>query len=413
MPGSGATPELVVPELAVPEFDAFNPEHRADPYPRYAAVREATPLVRSALGPYLVTRYADCAAALSEPAWSHADEAEIFHPDVEHTELPASFLWMDPPDHTRLRGLVSKAFTARRVLDLRPRITEIVDELLDGVLGRGEVDAVETLAYPLPLTVICELLGVPPADQHRIHWCAPALARGFDPDLLLSEAEAKARSDAALELLDYFAHLIALRRAEPANDLVSGLGAVHDRGDVLTEHEMLATCVTLVVAGHETTVNLVGNGLLALLRHPDQLELLRRHPELAAPAVEELLRHDSPVHLTTRVARRQLVLGGRVFEPGEAIVLLFGSGNRDPRAFDRPDELDLARYAGGSTTPKHLTFSMGIHYCLGAPLARLEMEILLDALTRRVRHFEPGADAPTYKPNLVLRGLARLPVRLS
>ncbi|WP_322748179.1 MULTISPECIES: cytochrome P450 [unclassified Frankia] len=408
-------PATVGPPVADPPtvvFDGFDPAHRADPYPRYAMVREATTLYRSALGPHLVTRYAECAAALSEPAWSHAGEAELFHPDVDQHELPASFLWMDPPDHTRLRGLVSKAFTARRVLDLRPRIAQIVDGLLDAALAAGEVDAVESLAYPLPLTVICELLGVPAADHDLIHRCAPALARGFDPDLLLTQRERTARSDAAAELLAYFAHLIASRRAEPAADLVSELGAVQERGDVLTAQEMLATCVTLLVAGHETTVNLVGNGLLALLRHPGQLALLRARPELAAPAVDELLRHDSPVHMTTRVARRGLMLGGQAFAPGEGIVLLIGSANRDPRAFDRPDELDLARYADDAGTARHLTFSLGIHYCLGAPLARLEMEVLLTAIVRRVRRLLPGSTGPTYKPNLVLRGLAGLTVQV-
>ncbi|MBW0118073.1 cytochrome P450 [Pseudonocardia abyssalis] len=390
-------------------FDAFAPEHRADPYSRYALVREAVPFLDSGMGVEFVTRHAECSAVLSETAWSHRDEAEIFHPDAERVDLPTSFLWMDPPDHTRLRSLVSKAFTPKVVVDLTPRITELVTGMLDSALAAGTVEAIEAIAYPLPLIVICELMGVPEPDQAMVHRLGPALARGFDPDPVLSPQERRARDEASRELLDYFRTLIARRREHPRDDLVSALGAVHDRGDTLTEHEMLATCITLLIAGHETTVNMVGNGLLALQRNPAQLDLLRRHPEFARSAADEILRYDSPVHMTTRTARRELVVGDRTFAAGEHVCVLVGSANRDPRVFDRPDEFDVTRYAPGTSTPRHLGFALGIHYCMGAALARLEGEILLTELARRVRVLEPAGE-PVYRPNLLIRGLRELPL---
>lgn len=390
-------------------FDAFAPEHRADPYPRYALVREAVPFLDSGMGVEFVTRHAECSAILSETAWSHRDEAEIFHPDAARVDLPTSFLWMDPPDHTRLRSLVSRAFTPKVVVDLTPRITELVTGMLDAALAAGTVETIEAIAYPLPLIVICELMGVPEPDHAMVHRLGPALARGFDPDPVLSPQERTARDEASRELLDFFRALIALRRTEPRDDLVSALGAVHDRGDTLTEHELLATCITLLIAGHETTVNMVGNGLLALQRHPEQLDLLRRRPGLARSAADEILRYDSPVHMTTRTARRDLVVGDRTFAAGEHVCVLVGSANRDPRAFDRPDVFDVTRYAPGTQTPRHLGFALGIHYCMGAALARLEGEILLAELAGRVRALEP-AGTPVYRPNLLIRGLRELPL---
>ncbi|WP_131770254.1 cytochrome P450, partial [Candidatus Protofrankia californiensis] len=297
----------VSPPAAAPQaaFDAFDPRHWPNPYPRYAAAREAKPLIRTPLGVHLVTRYQDCATILQDNNWSHAHEAELFHPGVEHVDLPTSFLWMDPPDHTRLRGLVSKAFTPRTVANLRPRVEQLVKELFDAIIEAREVDVITALAYPLPLTIIAELLGAPAEDHPDLQRWSRALARGFDPDPLLSPEERDARAQAAREFVAYFRDLIAQRRAQPADDLISELASVEEQGDVLTEDEMLATCVTLLVAGHETSVNLVANGILALIRHPDQYALLRANPELAAPAVEEMLRYDSPVHMTTRLAHKQ------------------------------------------------------------------------------------------------------------
>ncbi|AEH08431.1 MULTISPECIES: cytochrome P450 [Protofrankia] len=406
-------PDVATSRADVPRavFDAFSPEHWPDPYPWYAAARAADPLFPTPLGVHLVTRYQDCAAVLQDNNWSHAHEAELFHPGVDQLDLPTSFLWMDPPDHTRLRGLVSKAFTPRTVADLRPRIERLVTDLFDAIIEAREVDVITALAYPLPLTIIAELLGAPAEDHPNLQRWSGALARGFDPDPLLLPEERDARSQAAREFVAYFRALITRRRAEPADDLISGLAAVEEQGDILTENEMLATCVTLLVAGHETSVNLVANGILALIRNPDQYALLRSAPELAAPAVEEMLRYDSPVHMTTRLAHQRAQLAGHTFGAGDGVVLLFGSANRDPAAFPDPERFDITRYAGQTPAKRHLTFSLGIHYCLGAPLARLEMEIVLRELIRRGITMTPLADDLAYRRNLVLRGIASFPAR--
>lgn len=394
----------------------FSPDARIDQYDLLLDLRAAGPLHPTPLGPYLLTGYVDCAEVLQNGAWSHAQEATLLHPGVAEveakSELPTSFLWMDPPDHTRLRNLVSKAFTARRVAGLRPRIHELAGRLVDDALEAGEFDLIKAIAYPLPLTVVCELVGVPAEAHQSVRKWASALARGFDPDSLMSEQERADRSDGARQFQAYFRTLIDERRARPADDLLSALAAAEDQGDVLTETELLATCVTLIVAGHETSVNLVGNGLLALMRHPDQLQLLRSRPELVAPAVEELLRYDSPITLTTRAATKPLTVAGREFEPGEGVVPLIASANRDERAFREPDRLDITRYHDRQARPnRNLSFSLGIHYCLGAPLATLEMEVLLQEVIDRVRVLEPLDDRPRYKPNIVLRGIAELPMR--
>jgi len=393
-------------------FDAFAPEHRADPYPRYARVRESVPFLDSGFGVEFVTRHAECSQILSETLWSHQDEATLFHPEADRLNLPTSFLWMDPPDHTRLRSLVSKAFTPKRVVGLVPRITELVTGMLDAALDAGEVEAIEAIAYPLPLIVVCELVGVPPEDWPMVHRVGPGLARGFDPDRVLSPQERRARDDNTLELVAYFRDLITKRLADPRNDVVSALGQVCSGSDTLTEHEMLTTCITLLIAGHETTVNMVGNGLLAFARNPGQLAQIRRRPELAAPAVDEILRYDSAVHMTTRTARTELTVGDRTFAEGESVCVLVGSANRDPRAFDRPDEFDVTRYASTAPTARHLGFALGIHYCMGAALARLEGEILWAELARRTRTLELAGD-PVYRPNLLIRGLKELPLRLT
>ncbi|MCE0764858.1 cytochrome P450 [Pseudonocardia kujensis] len=397
-------------ELSPPVFDAFAPQHRPDPYSRYALVREATPYLDSGFGVEFVTRHAECTQILSETLWSHRDEAELFHPEAAKVDLPTSFLWMDPPDHTRLRRLVSKAFTPKSVTDLRPRITALVTELIEAALEEGTVEAIEAIAYPLPLVVICELLGV--EDTELVHRVGPHLARGFDPDFVLSPEECDARDLASREILLHFAELIAERRTRPRNDLVSGLTQVYDSGDVLTEGEMLATCVTMLIAGHETTVNMVGNGLLAFTRNTDQLAPVRENPELAGPTVDEVLRFDSPVHMTTRTAKQDLVVGDRTFPEGHNVCILVGSANRDPRAYDNPDAFDVTRYAGTAATPRHLGFALGIHYCMGAALARLEGEVLFRELARRVRTLELAGD-PVYRPNLLIRGLKELPLRFA
>jgi cytochrome P450 len=393
----------------------FSVQQRHDPYSVLRELREAGPLHRTPMGLWLATRYRDCADVLSGAHWSHAAEAAQLHPSVAAaeaaTELPTSFLWMDPPDHTRLRTLVSKAFTPRLVARLRPRIERLADELVGTALQAGEFDLVQAIAYPLPLTIVCELVGIP-ADAHAdVQRWSQDLARGFDPDLLMTPEAHAARSRAAAEFMAYLRALIDARRDRPADDLLSALAAVEDRGDVLTETELLATCVTTVVAGHETTVNLVSGGLLALMRSPDQLARLRERPELVPSAVDELLRMEPPVQMTTRTTLRDTVLAGQELPAGTGVVVLINSANRDPDIYPDPDRLDVARYHDRSRPPaRHLGYSLGIHYCLGAPLASLEMEVLLHCILSRVATMRPLRDDPPYKPNLIVRGLAALPV---
>ncbi len=394
-------------------LDAFAPAWRHDPYPSYEVLRAAGPFPPGPLNLRLVPRYAECNAILQNPAWSHAEEPELLHPGSDILDLPASFLWMEPPDHTRLRGLVSKAFTLRTIENLRPRVEQVVDELVDQAVAAGEVDLIEALAYPLPLTMICELLGVPADDHPTVRRMSEGIARGLDPDVLLTPEEVAARTEAAREFIEFFGALIAQRRAQPRDDLISALAAVEAEGDRLAAHEMLATLVVLVVAGHETTVNLVGNGVLALLRNPDQFALLRDNPDLAGPAVDELLRYDAPSQLTTRVATREIELSGHTFVPGDGVMVMLGSANRDPHAFDEPDRLDLTRYTGRDGVNRHMSFGIGLHYCIGAPLVRLEMEIALRALAGRAPAIELLADPPVYRPNLVVRGMTELPVRFT
>jgi cytochrome P450 len=319
---------------------------------------------------------------------------------------PLSMLDRDPPDHTRLRSLVSKAFTPRVVETLRPRVQDIVDDLLDEVASAHAMNLVEDFAYPLPVVVICELLGVPVADQERFRGWGLDIARGLDAILLPPDSDVSERSMASRRALtSYFRALIAERREAPRADLLSGLIAAEERGDSLTEEELLATCILLLIAGHETTVNLVANGTLALLRHPAELRRLRENPGLIASAVEELLRYDGPVQRTARVASEDIEIGGRTIAAGDMVLPFLGAADRDPAQFPDPDRLDLARIDN-----RHLAFGWGIHFCLGAPLARVEGQIAINALVQRLPKLALATETPVYRHSLTLRGLASLPV---
>lgn len=416
-----ATPSaLAAPDAAIDTAIAhvFGPEGRPDPYAAARVLREAGPIHRTPLGHAVLTRYEDCSAVLSTTAWSHAEEAGMMHPTVSPEdapeELPTSFLWMEPPDHTRLRNLVTKGFTPRMVQRLRPRIEELTERLVDDALAAGEFDLVEKIAYPLPLIIACELIGVPTDAYEQVHRWSQDLARGFDHDYTLPEEALRARSAGSRGFMAYFRELLNERRRDPKDDLLSVLSQVEDRGDVLTEQELLATCITTFVAGHETTANLIGTGMLQLMRNPDQIAALRARPELTATAPDELLRMEPSVQMTTRAATRPITVAGREFEQGEGVVVLINSANRDDAAFPDGDRLDVARYSDPMRPAhRHLGFSLGIHYCLGAPLALLEMEVLLDVVLRRVREIEPLSDTPPYKPNVVIRGLEALPTRFT
>ena len=392
-------------------IDAFAPASRHDPYPAYDVLRGAGRLVPGPMGTRIVTRYADCDAILQNPVWSHAEEPDLLHPDSD-VELPGSFLWMEPPDHTRVRGLVSAAFTPRRIAAMRPLAEQVVSRLLDDALAAGETDLIDALAYPVPLTMVCELLGVPESAHADVRRMSMGIARGLDLDALLSPEELAARTTAVHDFAAFFGELITQRRAHPRDDLITALAQVEAGGDVLSEQELLGTLLILVVAGHETTVNLIGNGMLALVRRPDQLDLLRSDPDLAPATVDEILRFDPPVHFTTRTAHAEVEAGGATFTPGEAVIVLIGSANRDPDAYPDAASLDITRYAARTRPRRHLAFGLGLHYCLGAALARLEMEVVLRAVATRVGPIELLTDVPPYRPNLVVRGMSALPVRL-
>lgn len=403
------------PAIATAMAQLFGPDGRSDPYRAAKVLRDAGPIHQTPIGHHVLTRYEDCAAVLSTTAWSHAEEAGMMHPTVKPEdaaeELPTSFLWMEPPDHTRLRNLVTKGFTPRMVTRLRPRIEELCEQLVDKALEAGEFDLVEMIAYPLPLIIACELIGVPKEAYGQVHQWSSDLARGFDHDYTLPEESLQARSAASRGFMGYFRELLNERRVNPADDLLSALSQVEDRGDVLTEQELLATCITTFVAGHETTANLVGTGMLRLLRAPDQIQALRERPELTASAPDELLRLEPSVQITTRAATRPIEVAGHHFEQGEGVVVLINSANHDERVFPDPDRTDVARYSDPmNPAKKHLGFSLGIHYCLGAPLALLEMEILLDVVLRKVSKLELISENPPFKPNVVIRGLESLQV---
>ncbi len=312
-------------------------------------------------------------------------------------------LFKDPPDHTRLRGLAQRAFTPRMVEQMRATIQELTDSLLDRVQTKGEMDVVADLAYPLPVTVIARLFGVPEEDQDTFHAWSDALGKSLD--LVEAEEVYNDASRAAAAFTEYLAELADRRRAEPDDDLLSALVAAEEEGDKLTIDELYATCALLLVAGHETTVNLIGNGTLALLRNPDQLSLLRSSTELIRSAVEELLRYDSPVQLTSRIVREAVTLDGHTFPPGASVNFMLGAANHDPQIFAQPGNLDMTRKPN-----PHLAFGSGIHYCLGAPLARLEAQIAFETFLRRFPHLQLLDENPPYRDNYLFRGLARLPV---
>ena len=391
-------------------FNPMDPEFLADPYPTYHRLRAEDPVHQSPLGFWVLTRYDDVSAVLRDPRFIKEPLAALvaarFGAEVPRG-VGLSMLDRDPPDHTRLRGLVSKAFTPRVVDGLRSRIQQIVDELITRVQAAGSMDVIEEFAYPIPVNVICEMLGVPLADHERFKGWSLDIARGLDSIWLPPDSEVPRRSAASRHAInDYFRGLIAQRRASPRGDLLSALIAAEEAGDKLNEEELLATCILLLIAGHETTVNLIGNGVLALLRNPGELERLRATPGLITNAVEELLRYDGPVQRTARVASAPATIGGRTIAKGEMVMPFIGAADRDPSQFPDPDRLDLTR-----ADNRHIAFGWGIHFCLGAPLARVEGQIAIDALVRRLPRLELMTDAPEYRQSLTLRGLKTLPVK--
>jgi pimeloyl-[acyl-carrier protein] synthase len=396
---------------AEPIFDPRLPEFHANPYPFYHALREKDPVHQSPMGFWVLTRYDDVVTSLRDPRYGRDGFAPLieatYGPETAKGNLPRSMLMRDPPDHTRLRALVNKAFTPRVIEGMRAHIQAIVDRLLDKVQGARSMDVIDDLAYPLPVTVICEMLGVPLDDQDAIKGWSSDIARSLDAIGLMADPDIVARGVAARRnLTEYFRRLLPERRQHPKADLLSLLIAVEEQGDKLNEGELLAMCLLLFIAGHETTVNLIGNGTLALLEHPDQMARFNDDPALIPSAIEELLRYDSPVQWTARITTASVELGGREIPSGSMIIAAIGAANRDPSHFSDPDRLDIAR-----ADNRHVSFGFGIHFCLGAPLARVEGQIALGTLLRRMPDLalQTGATLD-WRESSALRGLKGLPV---
>ncbi len=381
-------------------------EYFSDPYSVHARLRLERPVAQVIMPggtpAWLVTGYAQARAALTDPRLLKLPKGWRPEPDSMLASLELHMLNLDPPDHERLRKLVNKAFTARRVEQLRPRITAITDGLLDDMSTRDEVDLLASFAFPLPITVIGELLGVPVADRDQFRaWSATIVADTVSPEVF---------QDHATAMISYFRSLLTARRREPADDLLTALIAARDEGDRLSENELLSMMFLLLVAGHETTVNLIASGTLALLLNPGELARLRADRSLLGSAVEELLRYVNPVNdATFRFAGEPMEIDGVPIGQGEVVLVALSGANRDPSRYADPERLDLSRDSSG-----HLAFGHGIHYCLGAPLARLEAEIAFRGLLDRFGSMTLAVppDALRWRPSTLIHGLESLPVRL-
>jgi cytochrome P450 len=391
----------------------LDPANRADPYPVYARFREHGPFLAPQANFAVFASYRDCDEILRHPSSSsdRLTSTVAQRMIAEGAEArpfgPPGFLFLDPPDHTRLRRLVSKAFVPKVVNALQPVITTMVDVLLDRIAENGQFDVIRDFAYPLPVAVICRLLGVPLEDEPKFSHASALLAQALDPFVA-----ADAASDDLFEehmrahrwLRDYLRGLIEQRRSDPGDDLMSRLVAVEESGDQLTTDEIIATCSLLLIAGHETTVNLIANAMLAMLRDPPQWTALGADAGRAPTVIEETLRYDPPVQLIGRIAADDMTIGDAVLPKGDTMMLLLAGAQHDPAEFDRPDTFDPDR-----GTLRHLAFGRGAHYCLGAPLARLEASIALSAVTARFPDARLESE-PLYKPNVTLRGLSSLTV---
>jgi cytochrome P450 len=405
--------EQVQTATSAPLFNPLAPEFIRDPYPVYARLRTNDPMHLTQFGTFLASRHAEASLVMRDKRFGKdfIDRSiRRYGPKImEEPVFRSMSHWMlqqDPPDHTRLRGLVVKAFTARRVEDMRPRIQTIVDQTLDRIAPQGHMDLIEDFAFRLPVTIICDMLGIP--EDHREVFYASSRDGGrlLDPVPLTPEEIKKGNAGNAMAQM-YFQQLFELRRKNPGDDLTTQLVQAEEDGSKLSNEELTANIILLFGAGHETTVNLIGNGLLALHRNPDQLALLKANPSLITSAIEEFLRYDSSVQMTGRVALEDIDdLGGKRIQKGDSVLCLLGSANRDPAVYpDSPDRLDIRR-----PNVKPLSFGGGIHFCLGAQLARIEAEIAISTLLRRLPDLRlDDADNPEWRPTFVLRGLKRLP----
>lgn len=398
------------PNIASPEF-------KANPYPFYARLRAEAPVFRVRLPDkqpaWLVTRYDDVAGVLKDERFVK-DRSNALTPEQSRKQpwvpdlfkpLARNMLDVDAPDHTRLRALVHKAFTPRLIEEIRQRIQSLTDDLIDAAERRGRMDLIRDYALPIPTTIISEMLGVPVSDRHKFHRWSQVIVASAPSGWSMLRA-----IPSAMAFLRYIRRLVEARRSSPRDDLVTALVQAEEVGARLNEDELVSMVFLLLIAGHETTVNLIGNGTLALLEHPHQMRRLREDPGIIKPAVEELLRFDGPLATATeRYAREDVALGGATIPRGALVYAVLGSANRDERQFPDPDTLDLTREPN-----RHLAFGLGIHYCLGAPLARLEAQIAFGTLLRRLPNLRLAIppEAVRWRRGLVLRGLSALPVEV-
>jgi cytochrome P450 len=421
-------------QTEAPMFNPFEPGYQDDPYAQYARLREYEPVHRTAFGPWLFTGYSESERLLRDPSLSiefdsaepegSAGEAVGGGAEAGEDPAPLSYSYpqivkqlglrervlvlhsIDPPEHTRLSRLIGKVFNPARLEELRPRAEAIVEDLLADASPGGEMDVIGDVAFPLPVQVISEMLGIPAEDRPQLSEWSHRLGATLDP--ILPPEEVRAAAEATVAIVEYMIEAIAERRAEPRDDLLTALTQVRDGGEALSDNEILDNAIFLYAAGHETTVNLIGNGLLALLDHPDQMDRLRADPELAANAVEECLRYDSPVQFTRRITTAAVELGGQSVPAGSIVLVCLGAANRDPDFWGpTADEFDVGREGAR----RHLSFGHGVHRCLGAALGRVEAQVALEALVRRFPALSL-AGTPRRNDRIVLRGVDTLPVSL-
>ena len=398
------------------QYVAFCRGALANLYPFHHRLRSEDPVHWSnTLDSWILTRYADVLPALSDARLS-ANRMPVFMnalPEpmrIRHASLGKHFSLffanLDPPEHTRFRGLVSQSFTPKMVKALAPMIQKIVEGLLDELAGKGEMDAIRDFAYPIPATVIAEMLGIPPADRLNFGQWSRDLTNFLGASKATLQEVADQAQRSLQRLTEYFQGLIEQRRGNPQQDLISSLITVEEQGDLLSEEELVATCNFLLMAGHDTTTNLIGSSILALLNNPDELQKLKADPSLIETAVEEFLRYESPLQRQTRVVLEDFEIDGRTIQRGQTVWLIQGAANRDPEQFPEPDRLDVGRQDN-----KHVALGAGIHFCLGASLARLEGQIAITAIVQRLPKLKLATDNPPWRQNVSFRGLKSLPVR--
>lgn len=402
--------------MTAPVLDPADPDFLQNPYPTYQRILDESPIfVDEQAGMWFFARHHDVDTILRDRRFGRSilhilgrEELDLPPENLAYEPFTRlgrhSMFDKEPPEHTRLRSLVHKAFTPRRIRDMESHIQRITDDLLDAVVGHKQMDILEDFAVPLPVTVIAQLLGIPESDRGKLRPWSNAIVKMYE--LSHTPEQAQAAIDASQEFNDYLVSLAQLRRKNPQDDLITALALVEEAGDQLTTAELVSTCVLLLNAGHEATVNVIGNGFHTLFRHPEILQELRSKPEIMPSAIEELMRFDSPLQLFRRWVLEDLTYAGVDLKQGTEVALLFGAANHDPAVFDEPDKIQLTREPN-----PHISFGGGVHYCLGAPLARMEIQIAFTTLLRRFPDLRP-AENPTFHPAYVIRGLQSLRVHL-